>query len=323
MIKYSLSLLASGIVISMAFLQCNTPATTEAEETIQLDSSLAVMTAESEMDSVVIPLDKMVATAIDKPVVAITVEKPKVTTANKPVVAVTKPKTIAIIKPEPVAAPKPTATTTDNPKVVTVEKPVAATPTEKPVVVAAEKPIAAPTEKPIALISADFSLKAVNAIIKGTSTLHDWESKVTIMEGGGSFQLKDNVLASIKDAEIKILVRGIISEEGDKMDNKTYEAFQSDRYPYIIYSFSNAVININDAHVVSVATTGNLSMAGASRPVALLANGKELPNGDLQLTVSKTIKMTDFNMEPPTMFLGTIKVGDEITVSFDFVLSKI
>jgi hypothetical protein len=64
-------------------------------------------------------------------------------------------------------------------------------------------------------------------------------------------------------------------------------------------------------------------MAGTSKPVSLSATGKQLPNGDLQLTVSKKIKMTDYNIEPPVMFLGTIKVGDEITVSFDFELIQL
>jgi hypothetical protein len=175
---------------------------------------------------------------------------------------------------------------------------------------------------PAALILNDFSYKSVKATVKGTSTLHDWESEVTIMEGKGSFQLNENVLASINDAEIKITVHGIISEKGSKMDNKTYEAFKSDKYPYIIYTFSKAIVKI-DSQVVSIKSTGTLAMAGASKSISLLAQGKELPNGDLQLSVSKTIKMTDYNMKPPTMFLGTIKVGDEITVNFDFVLSKI
>ena len=162
----------------------------------------------------------------------------------------------------------------------------------------------------------------MKAIIVGTSTLHAWESNITLIEGKGSFQLKDNMLATIKDAEIKIPVKGIKSEEGKKMDNKTYETFKSDEYPYIIYTFSNAVVKINESQVVSMETIGNLNMAGVSRSVPISAHGKALPNGDLQLTVSKKIKMTDFNMEPPVMFLGTIKVGDEITVSFDFVLYK-
>lgn len=178
-------------------------------------------------------------------------------------------------------------------------------------------------EKASVVLPTDFFMKSVKATIKGTSTLHDWESDVTIIEGQGSFQLKDNMLASIKDAEIKIPVKGIISREGKKMDAKTYETFKSDKYPYIKYSFSNAEVKMNKSRVVSMETIGNLSMAGVSKSVPISAYGKLLPNGDLQLNVSKTIKMTDFNMEPPVMFLGTIKVGDEITVIFDFVLSKI
>ena len=143
------------------------------------------------------------------------------------------------------------------------------------------------------------------------------------MEGKGLFQLKDYMLASIKNAEIKIAVEGIISEKGKKMDNKTYETFKSDEYPYITYTFSNAVIKIDDSNIVSMEAAGTLSMAGVSKLDSITANGKKLPNGDLQLTVSKIIKMTDFNMKPPVMFLGTIKVGDEITVNFDFVLYEI
>lgn len=184
------------------------------------------------------------------------------------------------------------------------------------------KPKAGQDENSSVLTATGFSLKLVNATVKGTSTLHDWESEITVMEGKGSFQSKNGVLASIKNAEIKVLVRGIKSEKGNKMDNKTYETFQSDKYPFIVYSFDSAEAVTNAAGVVSIETVGNLSMAGASKSISLLAKGKELPNGDLQLTVSKTIKMTDFSMKPPVMFLGTIKVGDEITISFDFVLSK-
>jgi polyisoprenoid-binding protein YceI len=130
------------------------------------------------------------------------------------------------------------------------------------------------------------------------------------------------MIASIKDAEIKITVKGIISEKGDKMDKETYKTFKSDEYPYITYSFNNAEVKMNDSQVVNIETIGMLSMASVSKSVPISAIGKKLPNGDLQLTVSKKIKMTDFGMDPPVMLLGTMKVGDEITVNFDFVLSK-
>ncbi|MEO5570152.1 MAG: YceI family protein [Bacteroidia bacterium] len=177
-------------------------------------------------------------------------------------------------------------------------------------------------DEPTAIKSAEFSLKSVKASIKGTSTLHAWESQITMMEGKGSFQSKDDTLSVIKDVEIKIDVNGIKSKEGKKMDKKTYEAFKSDKNPFITYSFNNALVKISASHDVTIEATGNLSMAGTTNSVSLSATGKMLPNGDLQLTASKQIKMTDYNMVPPVMFLRTIKVGNEITVSFDFVLAR-
>ena len=106
-----------------------------------------------------------------------------------------------------------------------------------------------------------FSFKPTKALVKGSSSLHAWESNVTQMEGKGSFETIDDELVAVKDVEIKIEVKGIKSKEGRQ-------------------------------------------------------------NGDLQLSLSKKIKMTDYKMDPPVMLLGTIKVGNEVTVEFDFVLVR-
>ncbi len=63
-------------------------------------------------------------------------------------------------------------------------------------------------------------------------------------------------------------------------------------------------------------------MAGTTKAVTLNAKGKVLENGDIQIAVSQKLKMTDFKMKPPKAVLGTIHVGDEITVNFDVVLIK-
>ena len=286
--EYFLSMVASSIVLSIAFLQCTSSATTNPQVTNQEVAALPMKATEPKSIAKPIPIAKLIP--VDKP---IPIAKP--TPVNKP---------IPIAKPTPVDEPKPIA------KPIPIDEP---TPIAKPI----------PIDEPASLRSSGFTLKLLKATINGTSTLHDWESQVTEIEGKGSFQIKDKLLAAIQDAEIKITVKGIKSKEGKKMDNKTYEAFKSEENPFIVYSFSNAAVKISDSHVVTIEAAGNLSMAGTSEPVSLSANGKELPNGDLQLTVSKKIKMTDYNMEPPVMFFGTIKVGDEITVSFDFELSKL
>jgi polyisoprenoid-binding protein YceI len=102
------------------------------------------------------------------------------------------------------------------------------------------------------------------------------------------------------------------------MDNKTYDAFNYEKYPLIVFTLTSEKINSSN---LTADLKGTLAMAGASRPIDVQISYKILGNGDLQIIGSKKLKMTDFNMEPPTAMMGTIKVGDEVTVSFDIVLS--
>ncbi|MBP8238437.1 MAG: YceI family protein [Saprospiraceae bacterium] len=202
--------------------------------------------------------------------------------------------------------------------------PPASTPTPKaePQITPKPAPTPAPAPKSPVVKYVAFSFTSTKAIIKGSSSLHAWESNITQIEGKGSFETKDDALIAVKDVEIKIAVKGIKSKEGKQMDNKTYDTFKSDENPYIIYSISNAVVKVNDSNQVTIEALGKLSMAGITQSVPLSATGKKLPNGDLQLSLSKKIKMTDYKMEPPVMLLGTIKVGNEVTLEFDFVLAR-
>ena len=294
--KHSVLLIAFGMVITMVFVQCKNPETNDSQLKTQEDPSISVVPSETETY-----IDSTDATVIDKPTT--NTDEPKPIVIDK-TTTTEKPKSTVIVKPKP---------TSEEPKPIVIDKPI-------PTII--ENPQDTPVEKPAVPVTAGFSMKTVKATIAGTSSLHAWESNITLIEGKGTFQIIDNVITSIKDAEIKITVKGIKSEKGSKMDQKTYETFNADEYPYITYSFNNAVIKINDSQIVNMETTGRLSIAGVSKSVPISAVGKKLPNGDLHLTVSKKIKMTDFGMDPPVMFLGTMKVGDEITVNFDFVLSK-
>ncbi len=168
----------------------------------------------------------------------------------------------------------------------------------------------------------DFTVKFNKALIKGTSTLHDWESKITEPVGKGSYQLKGNTIIAIKNLELKIPVKSIKSKEGKIMDDKTYDAFHSDEHPLITFSFTDTPVKMDASQQVSITAKGFLTMAGTVRPVTLTAKGAALINGDLELFISEKIKMTDYNMVPPKAVLGTIHVGDEITVSFDIILER-
>lgn len=308
--KYALLQIAFFIVITLVFVQCKNPKTDDTPQETQIESSTSDLPSQVEdyIDSSDVKDIDTIETKIDEPEPIVAeketkTEKPKSTVVDKKT-TIEKPKSPVVAKPE---------TTVDSPKPVENDKPT-------PVIV--DKPQDTVATKPAAPVNAAFTMKSVKATVQGTSSLHEWESNITKIEGKGTFQLEDEVVTSVKDAEIKITVKGIISEKGDKMDKKTYETFNSDKYPYITYSFNNAAVKTNDSQAVQMDTNGTLSMAGVSKSVPISAVGKKLPNGDLHLTVSKKLKMTDFGMEPPVMLLGTIKVGDEVTVNFDFILSK-
>lgn len=154
-------------------------------------------------------------------------------------------------------------------------------------------------------------------VVQGSSSLHDWESEITKAEWKGSFVIKENSLVAINNVVVKIPVESIKSTKGKIMDSKTYDAFDYKKNPNIIYTLSQAKITANG----NIEAKGNLTMAGVTKPIELILQSKILPGGNIQIILSKKLKMTDFKMEPPTAMMGTIKVGDEVTVVVDVIIS--
>ena len=165
-------------------------------------------------------------------------------------------------------------------------------------------------------------VKSVKASIQGTSTLHEWESQITKITCLGNFQSDNSLLRNIEDISVKIPVAGIKSSEGKMMDNKTYEAFKSEEHPYIVYTASRAQVSMDGAKLTTIKVSGNLTMAGTTKPITIEAKGKPLPNGDMEVSITRKLKMTEFNMKPPTVMMGAIKVGDEVTIVVTLVLSQ-
>ncbi len=309
------------LMIVVALAQCTSPADEKAQAVSEPATVVDTSTVQPEVDTAVSTTTKAVV-AEEASVVA-----PKTIEATPKALTKTPPKAAPVTK-KPQDATKTTQAKSKTETATTpppaAKEPKVETPTSTPAPKAEPKAelAATPAPKQATVKLSDFTLKSSKAVVKGSSTLHDWESKITKMEGKGSFQTKDNVLVALKDVEIKIDVKGIKSKEGKKMDDKTFETFKSDKHPSIVYTFENAAVKMGASNAVTVEASGKLSMAGTTQSVSLTANGTMLANGDLQLSVSKKIKMTDYKMEPPVMMLGTLKVGNEVTVSFDFVLEK-
>lgn len=163
-----------------------------------------------------------------------------------------------------------------------------------------------------------FKLKNYKITVQGTSTLHEWESVVEKVETKGSYSIINNALSDIKDVVVRIPVVSIKSTKGRMMDSKTYEAFNYEKHPDIVFTLQTRKISAESS---TVDMKGFLTMAGVTKPIDLKATYKISENGELKFHSSKKLIMTDFKMEPPTAMMGTIKVGDEITVTFELTIA--
>lgn len=164
-----------------------------------------------------------------------------------------------------------------------------------------------------------IEVKSYSLKVQGTSSLHDWESNVEVLDCKGAFTVSNNSLSEIRNIAVNIPVTSIKSPKGKLMDNKTYDAFHFEKNPWITFLMTGCKIEQSKG-LLSV--SGSLSMAGVTRPIDLILNYKVLPGGQLHITGSKKLAMTDFKMEPPTAMMGTIKVGDEVVVTLDLTLTN-
>ncbi len=159
--------------------------------------------------------------------------------------------------------------------------------------------------------SLKLNQKTFNMSINGTTNVHNFETKVT--QAGGDLVISDKKVQSFS---VEIPVKGIKSNE-KLMDTKTYEAFDADKNPRITFKSTDVNSLKVDGSDINVSVTGNMTIAGVTRKVTIIAAGKTVKPGVYEFKGSIPVKMTDYKMKPPTAMLGVMKVGDDIKLKFD------
>ena len=152
-------------------------------------------------------------------------------------------------------------------------------------------------------------------VVKGTSTVHDWESKVEEFSVEITIDESDNESLSIQS--LKFIAEAKSVKEGKRiMDNKTKDALKAKDFPQITFTMSE----LGEVTAESVAVKGTLTIAGVSNEVELTAS---YSTGNL-LTIngSYPLLMSDYGIDPPTAMMGSLKTGDEVTLEFELTLTE-
>jgi hypothetical protein len=160
--------------------------------------------------------------------------------------------------------------------------------------------------------------------VLGTSNLHNWtmEAKDITCSAKFTFGAGAGVLPqSLSSMELVIPVHNLKSGES-LMDSRAYNALKADKFGTITFTSSSAVIVPGQKNQFQVKSTGTMTIAGAPRQVLLIVACQLNADGSISCTGSQELKMTDYQIKPPSFMLGALKTGDLLTINYSLILKK-
>jgi polyisoprenoid-binding protein YceI len=159
--------------------------------------------------------------------------------------------------------------------------------------------------------------------LNGTSNLHDWEMKAVSGSSDATFVVNSTgQVTSLTSLKFSLPASNLKSGHS-AMDKNTYKALNTDKNPTISFVLTSSSITPTGGNNYQLKCVGNLSIAGTVRHTDLVATGKYNP-ADKSFTVTgvKKMKMTEYKVDPPKALMGTIRTGDDISISYNLKFTK-
>ncbi len=158
---------------------------------------------------------------------------------------------------------------------------------------------------------------ATQATIQGTSTLHDWNMSSSKGQTTASFTIEGNQVIKINTLTFTVAAESLKSDKS-ALDKNAYKALDTDKHKNITFAMTSGTVTATGGNSFQVKATGRLTIAGTTKQTTIAATGQFNPSDkSIAFTGNTTFKMTGYDVKPPTVMMGTIKTGDEITVSYN------
>lgn len=162
--------------------------------------------------------------------------------------------------------------------------------------------------------------------IEGTSTIHDWECEVEEINADVKMNTStlegESISNPVQSLSITIPVEEIESGKGG-MNKKIYGALKEKDYPNITYILSAAeLVNGSSNKSFILNTNGKLTVAGNTQNINFPVEGTLQDDGSYRFTGSYTLNMKDYDVDPPSAMLGTIRSGEEVTIKFEIFVDQ-
>ncbi len=146
--------------------------------------------------------------------------------------------------------------------------------------------------------------------VSGTSTLHDWVMKSEKASGQAVITLENGALKGIQSLSVNLTAETLESGKS-QMDKNAFKALKTDKNPQIKYVLKE----IKPGQGNTWTATGDVTIAGVTKTMTMPVTVNQQGNV-LEFKGSVSTKLTEFKIDPPTAMLGTIKTGNDVTLSF-------
>ena len=175
---------------------------------------------------------------------------------------------------------------------------------------------------------------AVDVQLKLTPESRLWVDGTSTMRG---FTCKAGVVDAVVDAAAANAVPAVLGGENavkavtftvptDKLDcgNGTMnghmvKAIKAKEFPVITFKLgAYSLVKATDTTKASL--NGVLTIGGVSKPITMDSRLTAVENGAMRVAGTYELNMKDYELKPPSLMLGAMKVGEKVKVSFDLVL---
>jgi polyisoprenoid-binding protein YceI len=162
--------------------------------------------------------------------------------------------------------------------------------------------------------------------VDGDSTVRTFTCKAQKLD----VKLQVNEGASLAPEQLAQALSGLSFElptaqldcANDTMNGHLREALKAKENPSITFKMASYTAGAPQADGRRVLRIrGNLTLAGATRPVELTAIASPTPNG-LRVQGRHALRMTEWGVKPPSLMLGTMKVKEAVAIRFDLALQQ-
>lgn len=168
--------------------------------------------------------------------------------------------------------------------------------------------------------------------LEGTSTVHEYESRTTtptvkLLRDAATADPTDVAAldqwlrsGGLRGLELGVPLTTMHSPRGTTLDKNMLKALKAEQNPEITFQLTQARVGDASGDSIAVSADGVLRVAGRERPITVAGRLVRSEAG-VWLNGSHGLHMTEYDVKPPTMMLGTLKVRDSVSVHFRLLLA--